>query len=233
MDKVPKKGNPNYVPYYPDSKYVNKNFAPEYFPVDSLRSLARAEVAARKSGVLSQKLSGSLLPIALVEGRPDDFGFNELGYPRSKKTDSLFEKMGMKVGAITESQPPPESENWADTEWEQWDAKVSQGLDIAHYPSGGTRDGTPASVGQYAIAKYDDDPFKDLDRRAKIAAVALAMKADLYGEDMAIERWNGIGSGAKNHARKVEVMRQMLSHEKNKSLRDAYAKILREVSQEK
>ena len=59
----------------------------------------------------------------------------------------------------------------------------------------------------------------------------MAAKAAQYGENLAIERWNGKGKGmggmadASNHARKVSEMEQMLAHPKNKAMRDAWAEM--------
>ena len=62
--------------------------------------------------------------------------------------------------------------------------------------------------------------------RALSAAAMLGEKERIYGEGLAIERWNGIGPLAKKHVRKVDEMSRMLAHPKNQALRDAYQTLL-------
>lgn len=78
------------------------------------------------------------------------------------------------------------------------------------------------------------------DMSARMAAIVLAEKAHLYGEDNAIERWNGKGKAvedyygesvkadSKNHVRKVDEMIRMLNHPKNASMRNVYRGLLGE-----
>lgn len=62
--------------------------------------------------------------------------------------------------------------------------------------------------------------------QAKLAHALMAAKASIYGEDKAVERWNGQGvasgghANAANHARKVGEMEQLLAHPKNKPMAD-------------
>jgi hypothetical protein len=77
------------------------------------------------------------------------------------------------------------------------------------------------------------------DERARMAAAVLAEKAALYGNDKAIERYNGRGrayeeesdewgnADASNHVRKVQEMTRMLQHPKNALLRQTYEQMLR------
>jgi hypothetical protein len=59
---------------------------------------------------------------------------------------------------------------------------------------------------------------------AKLSHALMAVKAGIYGEDKAIERWNGqgkiYGADASNHARKVAEAERLLSHPKNKEMVD-------------
>jgi hypothetical protein len=80
----------------------------------------------------------------------------------------------------------------------------------------------------------------DTGTAAKLAALILAEKARLYGEDKAIERWNGKGramedvygdlipANAKNHAAKVAEMERMLMNPKNAQIRNTYRGLLGE-----
>ena len=73
---------------------------------------------------------------------------------------------------------------------------------------------------------------------AKLAAITLAEKAKLYGEDKAIERWNGRGraiedvdgslvqADSANHARKVAEMARLLQHPSNAKLMNMYKGLL-------
>jgi hypothetical protein len=66
---------------------------------------------------------------------------------------------------------------------------------------------------------------------AKLVHALTAAKASLYGEDKAIERWNGQGKSAsyarpadaENHARKVAELERLMSHPKNKPMADYWA----------
>jgi len=63
---------------------------------------------------------------------------------------------------------------------------------------------------------------------AKLVHALMAAKANIYGEDKAVERWNGIGKSdsysrpadATNHARKVAEVERLLAHPKNKQMSD-------------
>jgi hypothetical protein len=81
---------------------------------------------------------------------------------------------------------------------------------------------------------YNSQNFStDYDRelyKAKMMHALMAAKAEQYGDNLAIERWNGKGrsiyrgelADAENHARKVAEMEQMLQHPVNKPMVDAW-----------
>jgi hypothetical protein len=66
---------------------------------------------------------------------------------------------------------------------------------------------------------------------AKLVHALMAAKAGIYGEDKAVERWNGQGkvdsynrpADSANHARKVAEVERLLSHPKNKQMTDYWA----------
>lgn len=71
----------------------------------------------------------------------------------------------------------------------------------------------------------------DFDRtliESKLMHAMMAAKASIYGEDKAIERWNGMGvnkagyANASNHARKVAELEQLLQHPSNKPMMDQW-----------
>ena len=212
---------PNALAYYPNENYIRKNWKPEQVPEGALRALAKAQVMAQRNNVLPPELAANLLPNSLVEGRfaseeggPADFGFNFFGYPHAPEHENAMMKMGLKVGA---SNYPPKNvtANWGDDEWDKWSRKQPK-LDVYKVDKG------------YTLNEDDySDPSHTEDAAAKMAAIALAHKAKLYGQDKAIERWNGQGPGARNHVRKVEEMARMLNHPKNALLRQAYEQMLK------
>ena len=213
---------PNALAYYPNEKYISKNWAPEQVPVNALRALAKAQMLAQKNNILPPALAAALLPNSLVEGRlttdegsPSDFGFNYFGYPHAPEHDNAMMKMGLKVG---KSNYPPKSvtDSWGDAEWENWH-RTQPKLDVYKVDNGYTLNEDGESM----------DPSHSEDAAAKMAAIALAHKARLYGQDKAIERWNGQGSGARNHASKVQEMARMLNHPKNALLRQAYEQMMK------
>jgi len=73
---------------------------------------------------------------------------------------------------------------------------------------------------------------------AKVAAAMLAEKAAIYGQDKAVERWNGNGrtiskngqvfADSQNHARKVKLMAEMLKHPANAQTMNFYKSLLGE-----
>jgi hypothetical protein len=213
---------PGLLDYYPSEKYISKNWKPEQVPVSSLRALANAQMLAQKNQLLPPELAATLLPNALVEGRfaseeggPADFGFNFFGYPHAPELENTMMKMGLKVGAS--NYPPKEvTSNWGDGQWEDWSRKQPK-FDVYKVDNG------------YTLNPDDyEDPSHSEEAAAKMAAIALAYKARLYGNDKAIERWNGQGAGARNHARKVQEMIQMLNNPKNAQIRDTYRGLLGE-----
>lgn len=125
------------------------------------------------------------------------------------------------------------------------------------YPATPSRDNVLRSLGLSVsddsspdadIVRYGKDGYQinpqivDKDRQveinARLAAAILAEKARLYGEDNAIERWNGKGSAieryagltvpanAKNHAAKVAEVERMLAHPANATILEAYQQML-------
>jgi hypothetical protein len=172
---------PNALSYYPNEKYIHKNWAPEEYGRSDLEAIARAEKLARSKGILSPELAAQFMPLALIENTPShgvvDGAF---GYPQNARRNAMLKAMGL------------------------------------GYKSGNTPD-----------------------ERARMAAAVLAEKAALYGNDKAVERYNGKGraveeyygevaqADAPNHVRKVQEMQKMLNHPKNTLLRQAYEQMLK------
>ena len=203
------------LPFYPSEKYLKKGWAPEKIPVDALKALAAAAQRAQQTGVLSPSLAKQLLPNALVEGRFDDFGANGYGYPVTPERNAIFNKLGLSVGT---NAMPPQNADWGDAEYEAW-AKANPPKYDVH-----------AMADKQGYGVDSDNPQV----AAKMAAALLAEKASQFGEDQAIERWNGKGvkkvggktfADSENHVRKVEEMNRMLLHPKNRDLLDAYLKL--------
>lgn len=212
---------PGSVPFYPSQKYIQKGWKPEQVSLETLAALAKAQRAALQGGVLSPYLAQRLLPNALIEGRHDDMGLNNYGYPVTPQRDDRFRRLGLSVGRNPDL--PPESANWGDQELEEWDMKHPSKFNIVPNVA---RDG-------YVIGSESPDVA------AKVAAAMLAEKAAIYGEDKAIERWNGSGrkvlpksgmvfADAPNHAAKVEALVGLLSAPQNAQLMKAYKGLLEE-----
>lgn len=68
-------------------------------------------------------------------------------------------------------------------------------------------------------------------RDSKLMHAMMAAKAKIYGENKAIERWNGVGKSqfgfadAANHARKVAALEALLQHPKNAEMMAEWAKL--------
>lgn len=92
--------------------------------------------------------------------------------------------------------------------------------------------GLPPTINEIKLLR--DNASTDFDREvinAKLAHALMAAKANIYGEDKAVERWNGIGKSdsynrpadAANHARKVAEVERLLADPKNKQMSDYWA----------
>jgi len=221
------------VPYYPNEKYIARNLAPEKFPLSSLRELAYAQRDAVKAGVLPSTLAQMMLPNALIEGRPDDFGVNEgFGYPPSPETDRRMQLMGLRVAQNDPKRLKNSPEFQSDVAKyglqgaaERDHARQVQNYDVERMPG-------------YSYNYVDDGEQRNPRVAARLAALVLAQKAKSFGEENAIERWNGKGrvmngpdvADSKNHVRKVTEMQRMLAHPKNQTLRDIYMQFMNDAN---
>lgn len=222
---------PRMLKYYKDPSYFTKNWAPEQIPEDSVRALAKAAALAVKQGVLSPQLADKMLANSLIEGftggpatvtldktdpesrsgkeetgglipTTPQFGVDYLGYDGPDIRANL-QKMGVRVADANAY-------------------KAGDPADVLFSISGEGFD--PRGPGHAPLPGYYPNRAADANSNAKLAAVMLAKKAQLYGEDKAIERWNGQGPRAQRHAQRVEMMQQMLQHPSNRALLDAYTK---------
>jgi len=86
--------------------------------------------------------------------------------------------------------------------------------------------GLPPTIEE--VSKLRSETNSTFDRElinAKLTHALMAAKASIYGENNAVERWNGQGTSIRgadsaNHARKVGEVERLLSHPKNKELTD-------------
>lgn len=228
--------------YYPNEGYLKKNLKPESIPVEYLSALAKAEKLARQSGVLSQKVADAFLANALVEGRfqnshaTQPFGFNSYGYPVTPQRTDRFKKMGISIGPYVSAEAPPESDNWDMAQWDLWEERKKRAAKPMHQIGIG-QENPDEMLEQSAYIVQRNAPGINPEFYAKMAAITLAEKAALYGEDRAVERWNGKGvaknfkgkvvANANNHAKKVSEMMKMLAHPSNLSLMNQYQGLLR------
>jgi hypothetical protein len=201
--------------FYPSEKYLKKNWAPEKIPVNTLKHLASAQRRAVEQGVISPNLANKMLPNTLVEGWDTGYGVvgGTYGYPASKERDAILQKMGL----VVSDYPTNNVNTYPDV---MRDQKAKAGYWV---PSG--------------LLSADTDRFHKA--YASLVPVILAEKARLYGEDKAIERWNGKGraiedngyddaqvANAMNHVKKVDEMMRMLNHPANAELLNMYKGLL-------
>ncbi len=167
------------VPFYPKKIYIEKNLAPELdISRQQLEALAEANLVAKKSGLMPQKILDKMLPTLLTESAT---GISAWGYPDTPKYRNILIKAGL-----------------------------------------------PPTLDEINRIRADQTNYdRDL-RKSKLMHAVMAAKVADYGEDLAIERWNGKGKGmggmadASNHARKVAELEQMLQHPKNKEMMDVW-----------
>lgn len=185
--------------YYPDPSYIKKKWKPEKIPAESLQALANAEVTAVRQGVLSPNVAQQFLPNALAEGRSTQ---EEDERGNGTSADFGFNSMQYNRSPVI-------------------DDKIRlMGLNAIV----GSPDITYNDRHGYVPANLRSD-MVDPSVSARMAAIMLSHKASLYGEDKAVERWNGQGQMALNHARKVGVLSQMLNHPSNNAILNAYLKM--------
>ena len=226
-------------PYYPNQKYIQKNWAPERISVGDLMAMANAQKLATQQGILTPQLANHLLPIALVEGRfgrnetksDSDYGLNHFGYPPTPERDAAFKKMGLQVGRFD---LPPEASGWGDQELEAYARKQP------FYPIIKNDQGYSLNDPEQGDLYAQENAPNNVDWKgmsAKLAALMLAEKAKIYGPDNAVERWNGAGkkvspsgktvADSSQYKRKVSDMMLMLQDPHNAALMQAYQGMLK------
>ena len=200
--------------YYPSPKYKRKNWAPEDIPEKDLAELARAQAVAVKNGYLTPELAQQFLPNILAEGRfktipggATTFGFNGMGYAPTPDMDAKIKGMGLTVGDAPPDMADQGAPEMSDADFAKFQASQP---DV-------WRDSTG-----YRSARSDPKIF------ARLSALMLAKKAQLYGPDKAVERWNGQGPGAVNHAQKVTTLNQMMQDPANAQLLQAYQQYMQD-----
>lgn len=100
-----------------------------------------------------------------------------------------------------------------------------------------TKAGLPPTLKEINEMDLSDNYDVQL-RNAKLMHAMMAAKAQIYGEDMAIERWNGKGTSIKgadaaNHARKVAELEVLLQHPKNEEIMSEWAKLSKRYAGER
>lgn len=188
------------VPHYPSIRHIEQNLAPELgITRMQIDAMAQANAIARKNNLMSPALADKMLPTLLVEGAS---GTNGWGYPDTKPYRDILTRAGL----------PPTVE------------EINK-LIKANISDTSSREYPPNEKRK----RYDRAETFDNDLiRAQMMHAMMAAKALNYGEDKAIERWNGQGTArggwanAANHARKVEETAALLKHPKNKELMDTW-----------
>ena len=192
--------------YYPSTRYIEKNLAPETELQDyDFKALALARKVAEQNGVLSPELASKLLPMALVEGRSGNYGVisgPKHGFYAKPSTIKRFIKMGVKIGNTDDSE-----------------------MTIRDLPGKGPHlviTGGPKGPESYA--------------RMMAAILAEKASLVKSGDtDTIIRRFNGKGTAIEDlggegtqkadvniYLQKVKEAEKMLAHPKNKTMMDYY-----------
>jgi hypothetical protein len=93
-----------------------------------------------------------------------------------------------------------------------------------------TKAGLPPTREEIMQTRMDTDYDRNL-LNSKLMHAVMAAKAAQYGDDLALERWNGKGTNARrgadseNHYRKVLETDAMLKHPKNKEIMDTWGSL--------
>lgn len=87
------------IPFYPSDRHIQKNFAPEQTLNETeLQRLANARHRALEYGVLTPELANYMLPIAMVEGRPESYGVShDNRFYASPTNRRIFAQMGLRA----------------------------------------------------------------------------------------------------------------------------------------
>lgn len=126
----------NPVPYFPSRRHIDRGLAPERtLGVEDLQAIAAAQRHAQEQGVLTPEVARYMLPMAMVEGRPGNYGIvpNNRFYA-SPQNRQIFDKMGVPVKTFRDAhgdkflQPQPEGhEGYARTMAAILAAKAARG----------------------------------------------------------------------------------------------------------
>jgi hypothetical protein len=203
------------IRYWPDEKYLRRNWRPERLPRDAVKRLARAQRQAVEQGVLPASLAEYMLPTAMAEGW-DLYGVKDstYGYPASPTRDDMMERMGIRM---------------RDSDWPKGNTDFTE-FDVYRDTKGGYS--IPSGV-------WMDNPERAREVMAAFVPLIMAEKARLYGADKMVERWNGRGTAweddgeqmvradAKNHVRKVEEAKRMLENPINREFLDYYRRMMK------
>lgn len=211
------------LPFYPNEKYLAKNWKPEVYPISAIEQIARAQALAVKKGVMSPELAKYFLPTQLVENRPTNFGMSDfLEYEGNKNP---FEK----IAADMQLGPPRELP----------DSKISILRALQQL-------GTPVNLPEdtalpkgYRALGYSEMPEEPIQRQlalqdnANLAATFFGMKGKGKSPEAGAKAWNGAGklqvagktlADADNHMRKVREMMAMLNHPANAGIKSTWEK---------
>lgn len=242
---------PNVISYYPSSRYVINNLAPERsLSYNDVSAIAEARKQAEKTGVLKPEVAENLLPMAMVEGRTMNHGLGNLGFYASPQSIDRFKKMGFDVVDTT----TPE---YQDLKYTTRVEMGPNGPTINYYKERPDKDGklVPFTGDLNAWKKGDihiaygpngKDKFiylnrflrhqskmNDYEYSAKLMAAVLAEKVAVSKtpED-AVSLYNGKGqvrdeegklwADADQYLRKVQEAKQMLNHPKNSQIKQYF-----------
>jgi hypothetical protein len=194
------------IPYYPSKRHVtpDKNGYPQAPEVkltyNDVRNIAQARNEAISSGVLTKDLAEHLLPMAMVEGHPANFGIkNNNEFYNHKSTRDFFTKMGLTV----------------DTEDKKPDIAINKERNML-YPAKSMETSLGAARTMAAIVA-------EKARVAKSQVPEIAIKK-YNGKGKAIENDFGLAVPAdvNKYWSKVQEARELLPHPLNKDFYDFY-----------
>lgn len=239
---------PNWLPHYPSSRYVEKGLAPESknMSYEDVTALAKARKLAETSGVLTPELGQHMLPMAMVEGRSGNYGINANQLFANPKTIERFKKMGFDVQDEEELMktrsydPRRESTYTTNTGFMNWlplpqqkntddRSLIKQGMNQISTKPPDILIKKDKRGDRFLHIDSEDSP----DRSARMMAALLAEKASqAKSSEEAVRLWNGksvvkddLGrtmADPDQYVRKVQEAGRMLHHPANQRLREHY-----------
>lgn len=188
-----------FVSFMPNMKYVDKNWAPEQYPLEAIEAIARAQALGEKSGAFSSAHGAYFFPTQLIEKRPIDFG--TAGPDRFWSSDkNPFQVLGNKFGLLAEENPKVPGRSGYSTQKFNEEENFEQNRLVRE------RNAKVAAM-MFAIKSQNRTPVETAER---------------WNGSGRVVDGNKVFADSKNHLAKVEEMMRMMDHPSNAEIKKVW-----------